>query len=213
MDDEKAYTLYPQQRKWFNKLWLAEEMDYYCGPSGIAPMKSGWYIVRPVMNISGMSVGAEKMYIEAGDSTKVQPGYFWCEWFEGSQYSVTFEWVGYWKQISCWAAERNTKNLSRFNKWSRYEHKLFKLNSIFEEIADSNITKINVEFIDNNPIEVHLRESPDPNYDVIIPIWKDEEILVDKYQKMGYSYIYSYDDANGFLEIPRIGFMVKNYEN
>jgi hypothetical protein len=211
MDDSKAYAFYPQQRKWFNKLWFSEEMDYYCAPSGIAPTRSGWYIVRPIMNISGMSVGAEKMYIEAGDATKVPPGYFWSEWFEGSQYSVTFEWVGYWKQISCWIAERNVSNLSRFKKWSKYEHKIFKLNSIFDEIADSNITKINVEFIDNNPIEVHLRESPDPDYDVIIPIWKDEEFLVDKYQKMGYSYIHSYDDANGFLKIPRIGFAVKNY--
>jgi hypothetical protein len=213
MDDEKAYSLYPQQRKWFNKLWLAEEMDYYCGPSGVAPNKTGWYIVRPIMNISGMGVGAKKVWIDKGDYSKVQPGYFWCEWFEGTQYSVTFQWVGYWKQISCWMASRNQSNLSRFDIWIKYSHRLFKLNSIFEEIADSNITKINVEFIDNNPIEVHLRESPDPDYDVIIPIWKDEEILVDKYQKMGYSYIYSYDDANGFLEIPRIGFAVKNYEN
>jgi hypothetical protein len=211
MDDASTYSFYPQQRKWFNKLWLAEELDYECGPSGIAPKRSGWYIIRPVMNISGMGVGAKKEYIEAGDFSKVPPGYFWCEWFEGSQYSVSFEWVGYWNQTSCWMAERNVSNLSRFNKWTRYEHKLFKLSSIFDEIADSNITKINVEFIDNNPIEVHLRESPDPNYDIIIPIWKDEENLVDKYQKMGYSYIHSYDNADGFLEIPRIGFMVKNY--
>jgi hypothetical protein len=209
MTDAEAYQKYPKLYHWFNKLWIAEKLGYACGPSGIAPCKSGWYIVRPVMNISGMGVGAKKEYIKAGDLSKVPPGYFWCEWFEGIQYSVTFEWVCYWKQISCFMAERNIENLSRFNKWSKYDHKVFKLGHIFEEIADSKIIKINVEFIDDNPIEVHLRESPDPDYDIIIPIWKDEENLVDKYQKMGYSYINSYDDANGFLEIPRIGFIVK----
>lgn len=212
MNDAMAYSLYPKHRKWFNKLWFSEEMRYYCGPSGIAPMQSGWYIVRPLMNLSGMSLGAKKVYIESGDASKVQPGYFWCQWFEGSQYSVTFEWSdNSWKQISCWAAERDVANLPRFQKWNRYEHKIFKLKSAFDGIATSGISRINVEFIDNNPIEVHLRESPDPDYDILIPIWKGEENLIDKYKKMGYNYIDSYDDADGFLETPRIGFAVKNY--
>jgi hypothetical protein len=86
LNDAQAYLLYRQQRKWFNKLWFAEQMDYECGPSGIAPRKSNWYIVRPIMNISGMGAGAKKEYIEAGDLSKVPPGYFWCEWFEGIQY-------------------------------------------------------------------------------------------------------------------------------
>jgi hypothetical protein len=68
---------------------------------------------------------------------------------------------------------------------------------------------INVEFIDEKPIEVHLRTSPDPNYGELIPIWSGEEHLIDKYTKMGYSYIESHDHANGFLKQPRLGFMVK----
>lgn len=212
MSDAIAYSLYPEKRRWFNKLWFSEEMGYDCGPSGIAPTQSGWYIVRPIMNLSGMSIGAKKIYIEAGDASKVQPGYFWCVWFEGSQYSVTFDSMnGHWKQMSCWVAERDVTNLSRFQKWYRYDHKIFKLNSVFDEIANSGISKINVEFIDDNPIEAHLRGSPDPDYDILIPIWSGEENLIDKYRRMGYNYIHSYDDADGFLESPRIGFAVKNY--
>ena len=35
------------------------------------------------------------------------------------------------------------------------------------------------------------------------------EYLIDKYTGMGYTYINSYDDADGFLDTPRLGFMVK----
>lgn len=209
MDDAQTYLNYPDQRKWFNKLWLSEKLGYYCGPSGIAPNKSGWYIVRPIMNISGMGVGAKRKYISVGDFAIVPPGYFWCEWFEGVQYSVTFERVNNtWKQVSCYRAERNKQNLSKFKKWTKYDHKIFKLNSLFDEIST---TKINVEFIDDNPIEVHLRDSPDPLYDEIIPIWEGQEKLVDKYKKMDYSYIISYDNADGFLKPARLGFVVKNH--
>ena len=208
MDDVQAYLNFPTQRKWSNKLWLSEKLGYYCGPAGIAPDKSGWYIVRPIMNISGMGVGAKRKYICSGVFSIVPPGYFWCEWFEGLQYSVTFERNNGWKQVSCYRAERNPENLSKFKKWTKYEHKIFKLNPIFDEIS---APRINVEFIDDNPIEVHLRDTPDPLYDEIIPIWKGDEKLIDKYQKMGYNYIINYDDADGFLKPPRLGFVVKNF--
>lgn len=41
-------------------------------------------------------------------------------------------------------------------------------------------------------------------------LWLSEK-LVDKYQKMDYSYIISYDNADGFLKPARLGFVVKNY--
>lgn len=208
MNDAQTYAKYPEYRKWLNKLRLSETLGYYCGPSGISPSKNGWYIVRPVMNLSGMGVGAKRKYIKAGELGQVPPGYFWCEWFEGTQYSVTFELDKKWKQVSCWRAERNVKNLSQFKSWNRYEHKIFKLNAIFNEIK---IPKINIEFIDDNPIELHLRDSPDPLYDEIIPIWEDNKELIDKYKNMGYNYITSYDNADGFLNPARLGFVVKNY--
>jgi hypothetical protein len=213
MNDAEAYATYKNQRKWFNKLWLAEKLNYYCGPAGIAPNKSGWYIVRPIMNLSGMGVGAKKKYISAGEISVVYPGNFWCEWFEGSQYSVCFEWDKKWKQKSCWRAERDTNNLSKFKKWIRYDHKIFNLPDMFNELHENNITSINVEFIDDNIIEVHLRNSPDPDYDEIIPIWEGEEILIDKYEKIGYSYIINYENADGLLKKPRLGFAVKNISN
>lgn len=212
MNDAEAYLEFKDHRKWFNKLWLTEELGYNCGPSGIAPNKSGYYIVRPIMNISGMGAGAEKIYIDSGDISKTPPGYFWTEWFDGEQYSVNFEWSKYWKQTSCWKAERDVENLYKFKKWTRHNNTIFNLGSLFNDINVQKITKINVEFIEHLPIEVHLRQSPDPDYDEIVPIWSGDENLVDIYRKLGYNYIIDHDDADGFIKQKRLGFMVKNFQ-
>jgi hypothetical protein len=209
LDDCDAYAAFPDQRKWFNKLWLAEKLGYYCGPSGIAPNKSGYYIVRPILNLSGMSAFAKKKFIDAGDMSKTPPGYFWCEWFDGTQYSVTYEWQERWKQVSCYIGERDEDNLYRFHRWTLVKDKHFEIGSFFDELATSGVKVLNVEFIDDNIIEAHLRDTPDPKYEELIPIWKDSIILVDKYEKLGYTYIESHDDADGFLDTPRIGFMIK----
>lgn len=207
MTDIEAYKKYPGLRHWYNKLWLSERLNYNCGPASIPPDESGWYVVRPIMNLSGMGLGASKVWIEKGDYTKVQPGFFWCEWFEGNQYSVTYEWMDKWQPISCWEGIKEDTNLSKFNKWKKTDFYPL-LSPEYDELQIVN--KINVEFIGENPIEVHLRTSPDPNYDELIPVWEDNKIIIDKYLKIGYSYIIDYDDAEGFLEIPRIGFLVKN---
>jgi hypothetical protein len=209
MKDTEAYRKYPYLTHWYNKLWLAEQLGYVCGPASIAPEVSGWYIVRPIVNLSGMGVSAKKVWIESGDYTVVHPGHFWCEFFEGRQYSVTYEWRDYWHPVSSWEGVKDSDSLSKFHRWERSKH-LPSLGIFFNELAD--VEHINVEFIEENPIEVHLRTSPDPDYDVLIPIWENEEFLVDKYEKLGYNYIHNYDDAEGFLEIARLGFMVKNFD-
>jgi hypothetical protein len=111
ISDVDAYLMYPRLRHWFNKLWLAESLDYSCGPAGIAPSKSGYYIVRPMMNLMGMSVGAEKKWISAGDDQQVPLGFFWCEWFTGTQITVDYEWLGYWSPLGGWKATVDETNL------------------------------------------------------------------------------------------------------
>lgn len=207
MNDAHAYEKLPQHRNWFNKLWLSKLLEYYCGPAGIAPEKSGNYIVRPIMNLSGMGVGANKIYIESGDISKVPPGYFWCEWFEGKQYSVTYKFsAGHWIPISCYKADRDEENLYKFKKWTRDNWSL-SLDDIFTELSD--VSLINVEFIGDKIIEVHLRDTPDPDYDILIPIWEDTKEMIDILLKMGYNYLEDPDNADGFLKNPRLGFMIK----
>ena len=208
MNDIEAYKAYPALRHWYNKLWFSEQMGYRCGPASIAPEKDDWYITRPIINLSGMGVGAKKVWIESGDYRSTPLGHFWCQFFQGAQYSVTYEWEGFWCPVSTWRGVKDYEDLSKFHRWERAAYKPM-LGPQFDELAE--VDAINVEFIDSRPIEVHLRTSPDPDYDVLIPVWQNEEYVVDKYRKMGYSYIDSFDDAEGFLDRPRIGFMVKNF--
>ena len=58
MTDEDQYKKYPRHRNFFNKLWLAEQLGYVCGPAGVDVPKPGVYVVRPIMNLDGMGAGA-----------------------------------------------------------------------------------------------------------------------------------------------------------
>ena len=208
--DYQAYLKYKRHRKWFNKLYVAETLGYDCGPSGIAPMESGKYVVRPIYNLIGMGVGAEVKEIEAGDISKTPPGYFWCEFFEGNQYSVTYEFIhdiiGIWRPLSCYRGVKNENNLSKFTSWHKDKY-YPEVPYQFNELSDVNI--INVEFIGDNPIEVHLRKSQDPECQDFVPIWSKDQETLDFYTELGYNYIESYEDADGFLETPRLGFMIR----
>ena len=212
MNDDQAYLNYPKLRHFYNKLWLAEELGYYCGPCGLAPDKSDFFIVRPIMNLSGMGVGSKKVWIDAGDTSKVPPGYFWCEYFEGRHLSITYENVGgEFKPIHSYEAFKNHEDLPHFTQWERV-NEFFDLPKLIKKKIGC-IKICNGEFIGGKLIEMHLRGTADPSYDVLFPVWQnDGDIIVDKLTKLGYSYYKSYDDADGFLENPRVGFMFKNKE-
>ena len=55
--------------------------------------KSGYYILRPIYNLIGWGLHAKKIYIDVNDEMSLfdcHPGEFWCEWFEGSHYSIDY---------------------------------------------------------------------------------------------------------------------------
>ena len=208
--DYQAYSEYKNYRKWFNKLYVSEALNYNCGPAGLSVTEKGMYVIRPIYNLSGMGIGATVKELEAGDLS-TPPGYFWCEYFEGEQYSVNYKFihdtVGRWEPINCWRGNKLKENLSKFISWHR-DNYYPELPRIFNELSSIDI--INVEFIGDKPIEVHLRKSPDPEYDTFIPIWKNtSQETLDYFTELGYTYVESYEDADGFLETPRLGFMVK----
>lgn len=196
--DCDAWELWPHHRVWFNKLDFSLKMGYDCGPCGTAPKKSGSYVVRPIYNLSGMGIGARRAHIEADDRRSVEPGYFWCEWFSGPQHSVTYVWDGRWVPLSSWCGYRDESNLSRFTKWVRSDY-FPELPDFMDELNDVGV--INVEYIGDKPIEVHLRPSPDPeDGDEIVPVWADSDVD---------GYFPDFEDGDGFLPIPRLGFIIR----
>ena len=203
MTDGEAWLKYPRHRRWFDKLELSQRFGHDCGPAGVAPTESGYYCVRPIMNLAGMGVGARKQWIEAGDIRSVEPGYFWCEWFVGQHLSVDYQWTrkwdGSWEPLSVWEGHNNPDNLSRFEKWVRQP-----LNTAprFQKLWDlCDVKTLNVEFIGNNVIEIHLRHSPDPqSASEIYPVWADDPVE---------AYEPDFEDADGHLAVPRLGFVLK----
>jgi hypothetical protein len=218
VDDCGAYLEYPQYKLWFNKLWVAELFGHDCGPCGTAPSKDGVYIVRPIYNLSGMGVGSHVKVIEADDCTAVPPGYFWCEYLHGKHYSVNYEWgsdrdisdrggLQPWRATACWEGLNTPDNLIQFTEWKRSSY----IPHAPDELAViRDVKNLNVEFKGCKVIEVHLRNSPDPDYDHIVPIWQDTDPNTRHwYMWQGYTFVDSYEDADGYLNIPRLGFMVK----
>jgi len=222
-EDDYVWIKYPQHHNWFNKLWLSEKLGYKCGPAGVDIPEDGLYVIRPIYNLSGMGVGAYVQKMQKGDHTTVQPGYFWQEHFYGPHYSTNYKWVwdrdkihGKWKPISCWEGINFPINWTKFTEWKRVS--VFpKLPSEFDELYDVGI--INVESIEtrdpkgntySNVIEVHLRPSPDPEYDHLVPVWKSTyPDFIKHYEIQGYKFVEAYEDADKHLEDPRLGFLVK----
>jgi hypothetical protein len=182
-------------------------LGYVCGPSGVAPTVSAKYIVRPTYNLAGMSAGASIKHIEAGDYTQVPPGYFWCELFSGDHVSVNYRLDnGVHVPASSWLGEKCADGI-RFSRWLR-TNKLIELPEPFRSMSD--VKDINAEFIDGKLIEVHFRQSPDPQYDEFIPVWSDNEEIIYRYIQQGYQFVESEDDANGFLTVKRKGFLIND---
>jgi len=218
MNDDDAYKKYPHHRKWFNKLYIAELFGYNCGPAGVDIPEDGTYVIRPVYNLSGMGVGAKVMDLKAGDESSTPPGYFWCEYLTGKHYSASYVWkydrdmiTGRWQQpwkgSSCWEGTNMPINLTKFVEWKRSDY-IPEVPNELNELRD--VKEINVEFKGNQVIEVHLRPSLDPDYDYFIPVWASDLGIKKQYMEThGFNFVNSYEDADGHLDDPRIGFLVK----
>lgn len=172
--DEQAWRICKPEHRWvFNKLEIAKRMGYVCDPSGFTPTVKD-YVVRPVMNLEGMGIGAT-----FGGS--VPAGYFWQERFYGVHLSVDYSKDG--EVVLCVRGER--KSYEPIYKWHSWEKvdpsKAPPLPEMFKDIL-SHYGMLNIEFIGEKVVEVHLRHNPDPlkNYRKLYPVWEQKTIFEQK---------------------------------
>lgn len=196
-EDWQLWDEYPQHRSIFNKLDLALRLGYTAGPCGVSVPHAGKYIVRPIYNLSGMGLGAKTLDLEPDQP--IQPGYFWCEYFSGNQYTIDYEWD---KNLFVWlpvfAAEGiRRENLTEFLCWRKIDPPAIKLPNWFNQFSDVGV--LNIEAIGDKIIEVHLRHGTDfpEGATEIIPIWSDMK------------YVENYEDADGLMVNPRKGFFYR----
>ena len=153
-----------------DKLILSKKLGYNCGPAGISPAVPGQYIVRPIVNLKMMGVGATIQYL---DSDSIPDGYFWCEVFSGRHLSFDYHWGKQTLAVEGFRADTN--RLDRFSHWTKIDEK-FKLPDMLQNVAD-RYSWLNVEVIGDKVIEVHFRYNDDfANHDAttITPVWRDE---------------------------------------
>jgi hypothetical protein len=176
---EEFVKVKPEDLWIYNKLQLARMLGYNCGPIGAPVPWEGDYIIRPVMNFMGMGRNARKINLHPTDLTEkyAQPGEFWCEYFTGEHISVDFV---HKKPVLVVIGEKrihySSIEESKWTIWRKIERNIA-LPSILNQISEEYST-INVEFIDGNLIEVHLRNNPDFVWgnSVAVPVYQDEEI-------------------------------------
>ena len=178
----------------YDKLILSRKLGYACGPVGIDVPVPAWYIVRPCVNIMGLGLGAKKMHLTKY-TIDLDPGHFWCEWFDGRHLSVDYE---YGKQVLCVEGFKSEDTFTKWDKWVATDDQII-FPKVLEQFA--NKPNINCEFIGNKLIEVHFRPNPDFEQNIVefIPVWKGQSIDPPE----GYRYI-DYPDVHG-----RIGAFVK----
>jgi hypothetical protein len=159
----------------YDKLIVAQHEGITSGPAGVGVPAAGWYIVRPITNIRMMGRGAKRCWLEPGDDESVPDGYFWSETLTGDHISVDYHWG---KPVLAVQGFRDDANrLDRFNRWKKIadKHPL----PMWLQALGNDQEWINVEYIGNRAIEVHLRYNDDfanHNSDEIVPVWVGDDV-------------------------------------
>ena len=193
-EDRVWRSIHPDNIWVMDKLILSRKLGYNCGPVGLDVTKPGWYIVRPCVNMQGLGLGAQKVWLEC-ETQNLPIGHFWCEWFEGRHLSVDYN---YGLPKLC---VEGFKSADTFVKWDRWvkTNDIVDLPSILNPFV--NMEWINCEFIGGKLIEVHFRHNEDFDKETseFIPVWEGQSTNPPE----GYKYK-NYKDVHG-----RIGAFVR----
>ncbi len=178
-----------------DKLILSRKLYYNSGPVGLNVPKPGRYIVRPCVNMMGLGLGTQKVWLEK-DTTHLPVGHFWCEWFEGRHLSIDYHWG---KQVLAVEGHKPETTFTRWDHWVKVSDRI-KMPKIIEPFGEK-YEWINVEYVGGKCIEVHFRHNQDFENNIahFIPVWEGQSTEPPE----GYSYI-AYPDIHG-----RLGAFVK----
>ena len=194
-EDLVWYNVDPDDIWVMDKLILSRKLNYICGPVGLDVPTPGWYIVRPCVNMLGLGLGAQKVWLDE-ETMHLPIGHFWCEWFEGPHLSIDYN---YGIQRLCVQGFKTEDTFTKWDEWKRTKDHRVPPSQLLE--ITNKHEWINCEFIGDKLIEVHLRrnEDFDGSIDHFIPVWEGQDIIPPE----GYTYR-NYPDIHG-----RIGAFIK----
>ena len=175
VSDRDVYDSCPPDWLWiFDKLIIARKQGILAAPAGIPVPRSAEYIVRPITSIRMMGRGAQRMWIQAGDDEPVPDGFFWSETLIGSHISVDYHWGE--QALTVEGFREDSARLDRFSRWCKIDAEM-PLPAILHGLED-HAEWINIEYIGDRVIEVHLRLNDDfANHDAdeIWPVWPESD--------------------------------------
>ena len=240
-EDEQAWVAFPQHRWVFNKLEDALKLGYEAGPACVPVQHTGTYIVRPIYNLYGMSVGAKRVFLRKEDADDIQrhkflpAGYFWCEWFDGTHYSIDYKWIedgkggihSRWEPFCTTIGKCHPDQMWKFTHWETIDNFYHELPSWLDDFYDCGV--INIEWkrdrsecddSSNKIIEIHLRTGNDvvhegPVGTEMIPHWQNDDFKqIQKYINEGWEYHKNFIDgeiydADGQISDPRVGYLTR----
>lgn len=164
----------PKHRWVLDKLLLSQTLGYRCGPAGHPVPEPGEYVVRPVMNINGMGAGARIERLESC-TDHLEPGYFWCEAFDGDHISVDYA-IGH--PVLVVRGFRRPGSIQRFHQWERVPDELAP--DLPEQVSflATRYIAFNAEFIGGRLIEVnfHLNSDFSHGNDWAVPVYDGDNI-------------------------------------
>jgi hypothetical protein len=176
INDSDVWSQCPVEYLWiYDKLIVARKQRILAAPAGIPVPMPATYIVRPITNIRMMSRGASKQWLTPEDTELVPDGYFWSACLEGRHISVDFHYGV--QELTVEGFRDNPDRLDRFSRWQRIDEP-YKFPLILGELWRMT-PWINVEYIGDKVIEVHLRWNDDfsnHSSDVIHPVWGDDPL-------------------------------------
>jgi hypothetical protein len=160
--DIDCYINIPEYNFVYNKLWLSQSQGMLCGPIGIYPSEYP-IIFKPIVNLYGLSRGFKKINNEKEYEKEKKDGFFWQPFFGG-------------KHIVCDMVLDDTEIV--FCSFLRSYPGIkgsFKLHHTTEYVMPEKIKLwikkylkhykgcLNMDIIDGNIIECHLRLNGDFN--------------------------------------------------
>jgi hypothetical protein len=166
--DSEAWLYFPDHRHIYNKLWVAESQGIPCGPMGIYPEHYP-VIFKPIINLYGMSRGVKKINNDIEYDENIHDGFFWEEFFNGDHRCIDLiikngkiiymtcliSIERYHGLFDYHMTDLNYKLSDNIRRW---------VNTFFDEYTGC----VNIETINDNIIECHLRLNGDSQlYDKI----------------------------------------------
>ena len=158
-NDEDAWLMYPKLNFVYNKMFICEFQNLAYAPMPILPDKYP-VIIKPIINLLGMGINSIKVNNDEEFMKYYNNNHFWCEFLEGEHYSwdlvITKGKIQY---ICCFNGCVDDNKFGTFKYWSLL--KKFKLPQIVNKFINKNLKNftgcVNIETINNNMIECHLR--------------------------------------------------------